>query len=88
MITIPKQFLVLITCLLGAIVVSGTPVLAYHPEDILTLQFAAHDIRQACLKQGNQFVLMPLTLIPEMRLLWFDDIETRVNGSAVEVTLK
>ena len=88
MITIPKQFFILITCLLGAIVVSGTPVLVYHPEDILALQFAVHDIWQACLKQGNQCILLPLMLLPDMRLLWFDDIETRVNGYAVEVTLK
>ena len=88
MTTIPKRCFILITCLLGAIVVSGAPVLVYYPQDIPAIRFAAHDIRRACLKQGNKCILLPLMLLPDMRLLWFDGIEAGINGYAVEVTLK
>jgi len=39
MITVPKQYFILITCLLGVLVVSGAPVPVYYSEDIPALQF-------------------------------------------------
>ena len=65
MITIQKQVSTLVTCLLGAIVVSGAPVLVYYPEDVPALRFAAGDIQQACVLQGDQCVLVPFTRIPD-----------------------